>query len=146
MMAKTYKVSLGNRLINWVFRILTRFGLGASYRFILTVRGRKTGRLYSIPVDVMEYGGDQWLVAGYGVTNWVRNARAAGEVTLARGGRSQRFSVEEAEIQETVPVLRKYITEVPVTRPYFDARPDAPDQAIAAELARHPVLRLIPRT
>ena len=145
-MAKTYKVGLGNRLINLVFRIMTRFGVGASYRFILTVRGRKTGRLYSIPVDIMEYGGDKWLVAGYGVTNWVHNVRASGEVTLARGGRSQRFSSEEGEIKGAVPVLRKYITEVPVTRPYFDARPDAPDEAIAAELVRHPVFRLIPRS
>jgi deazaflavin-dependent oxidoreductase (nitroreductase family) len=125
---------------------MTRFGLGASYRFILTVRGRKTGRLYSIPVDVMEYGGDEWLVAAYGVTNWVHNVRASGEVTLTRGGRSQRFSTEEAETREAVPVLRKYITEFPVTRPYFDARPDAPDEALASELPKHPVFRLIPRT
>src|ERR671936_2992639 len=107
MMAKAYTVGVGTRLINWVFHIMTRFGLGASYRFILTVRGRKTGRLYSIPVDVMEYGGDAWLVAGYGVTNWVHNVRASGDVTLARGGRSHKFSAEEAETREAVPVLRK---------------------------------------
>ena len=40
-------------------------------------------------------------------------------------------------------MLRMYIKEVPVTRPYFDARPDAADEAIAGELARHPVFRLI---
>ena len=145
-MAKAYTVGLGTRLINWVFHIMTRFGFGASYRFILTVRGRKTGRLYSIPVDVMEYGGDEWLVAAYGVTNWVHNVRASDDVTLTRGGRSQKFSAEEAETREAVPVLRKYITEVPITRPYFDARPDAPDEAIASELPKHPVFRLIPRT
>jgi hypothetical protein len=32
--------------------------------------------------------------------------------------------------------------EVPVTRGYFDAHPDDPDDAIAAELPRHPVLKL----
>jgi len=72
----------------------------------------------------------------------VRNARAAGEVTLSRGGRSEQFSVHDVERNEAVPVLRKYMAEVRVTRRYFDATPDASDEAVAAELVRHPVLRL----
>jgi hypothetical protein len=51
--AKTYRRHLGTRLINWWFRTLTKLGLGASYRHILTVPGRKTGQLHSTPVDVM---------------------------------------------------------------------------------------------
>ena len=47
--AKTYRRHLGTRLINWWFRTLTNLGLGASYRHILTVRGRKTGRPHSTP-------------------------------------------------------------------------------------------------
>lgn len=143
-MAKTYRATRGARLINGVFRVMTRLGLGASYRHILTVRGRRTGRRYSIPVDVMEWGGHRWLVAPYGVVNWVHNVRAAGDVTLTRGRRSQRFSVQEADAQEAIPVLRKYLREVPVTRPYFDATPDAPAEAIASELPKHPVFRLVP--
>jgi hypothetical protein len=53
-MAKTYRLSPGARLINSLFRALTRLGLGASYRHILTVPGRKTGRVYSTPVDIIE--------------------------------------------------------------------------------------------
>jgi deazaflavin-dependent oxidoreductase (nitroreductase family) len=84
--AKTYTVGFGSRAINGVFTIMTMLGLGASYRFMLAVRGRKTGRAYSVPVDVMEVDGDTYLVAGYGVTNWVHNVRAVGEVTLSRRG------------------------------------------------------------
>jgi deazaflavin-dependent oxidoreductase (nitroreductase family) len=144
-MAKTYRFGSGTRLVNWLFRLMTRVGLGASYRHILTVRGRKTGRLYSIPVDVVELGGQKWLVAPYGPVNWVHNARASGEVTLTRGSRSERFKVKEAGAPEAVPVLRKYLAEVPVTRPYLDAGPDSPDEAIAAELPEHPVFRLVPQ-
>jgi deazaflavin-dependent oxidoreductase (nitroreductase family) len=143
-MAKAYRVSRGTRLINSLFRALTRLGLGASYRHILTAPGRKTGRLYSTPVDIIELDDQRWLVAGYGPANWVRNVRAAGEVTLSRGRQSHRFNVEEAESPAAVPVLRKYMTEVRVTRPYFDAAPDSPDEDVAAELPRHPVFRLIP--
>lgn len=145
-MAKTYRFGLGPRVINWLFRVMTRLALGASYRHILTVRGRKTGRLYSIPVDVVESGGHKWLVAPYGAGNWVKNVRVSGEVTLSRGNRTERFEAQEAGPAEAVPVIRKYLAEVPVTRPYFDAGPDSPDEAIAGELPKHPVFRLVPRS
>lgn len=127
-----------------MFRALTRLGLGASYRYILTVRGRKTGRLYSTPVDVIDVGGQKWLVAAYGLVNWVHNVRASGAVTLTRRSRAESFKVEEVYTPDAVLVLRKYLTAVPVTRPYFDAAPDSPDEVIATELPRHPVFRLIP--
>jgi deazaflavin-dependent oxidoreductase (nitroreductase family) len=143
-MAKTYRLSWGRRLINSLFRALTRIGLGASYRHILTVPGRKTGRLYSTPIDIIELDHQRWLIAGYGPANWVRNVRAAGEVTLSRGRQSHRFGVEEADGPAAVSALRKYMTEIRVTRPYFDAAPDSPEEDVAAELPRHPAFRLIP--
>jgi deazaflavin-dependent oxidoreductase (nitroreductase family) len=145
-MAKTYTVGAWTRVINWTFRHMTELGIGASYRHILTVPGRKTGRIHSTPVDAIEHGGTRWIVAGYGPSNWVHNARMAGEVTLSRGGHSEKFAVEEVEPVEAVPVLRKYMSEIRVTRRFFDATPDSSDDAIAAELSRHPVLRLRPRT
>jgi deazaflavin-dependent oxidoreductase (nitroreductase family) len=143
-MAKNYRLNAGTRLVNWTFRQLTRLGLGAHYRHILTVKGRRTGQLHSTPVDVIEHGNRRWLVAGYGPANWVLNARAAQEVTLCRGGRSKKFTVEDPDPTEAVPVLRQYIRQIRPTRAYFDAKPDGPDDVIAAELPRHPVLRLRP--
>jgi deazaflavin-dependent oxidoreductase (nitroreductase family) len=145
-MAKTYGRHLGTRLINWWFRTLTKLGLGARYRQILTVPGRKTGRPHSTPVDVIEVGGDRWLVAGYGPANWVLNTRAHGEITLSRGGHSETYKVEEVGAEDAIPVLRKYIAEIRVTRPYFDATPNSSEEAVAAELSRHAVFRLIPST
>jgi hypothetical protein len=142
-MAKTYRRSRSTRLINSLFQALTRLGLGASYRHILTVPGRKTGRLYSTPVDIIEVDGWRWLVAGYGPANWVRDVRAAGVAMLSRGRRSEQFEVEEADVSAAVPVLRKYMAEIRVTRAYFDATPNSADETIAAELPRHAVFRLI---
>ncbi len=141
-MAKAYRVNPGTKAVNQLFRRLTELGLGASYRHILTVRGRKTGILRSTPVDVMDVDGRRWLVAGYGPVNWVENARAAGEVTLRRGRSSKRYAVADADAKDAVPVLRQYMSEVRVTRNYFDANPKSSDDAIAAELARHPLLAL----
>jgi deazaflavin-dependent oxidoreductase (nitroreductase family) len=144
-MAKTYRLGRGTRLVNTLFQTMTRLGLGASYRHILMVPGRKTGRLYSTPVDIIQVSGERWLVAGYGPSGWVRNARAAGEVTLSRGRDSRRFEIEETDAPTAVPVLRTYMTEIRVTRAYFDAAPDSPDEEVAAELRRHPVFRLVSR-
>jgi deazaflavin-dependent oxidoreductase (nitroreductase family) len=138
-MARTYRLSPGTRAVNWVFAAMTRAGVGASGRHILTVRGRVTGRLRSTPVDVIEAAGYRWLVAGYGPSDWTHNVRAAGEVTLCRGRISRRYTVTEPGPADAVPVLRRYITQIRVTRPYFDAAPDSPDDAIKAELSRHPV-------
>lgn len=143
-MTKARDSGAGVRMVDGAFRLLTRLGLGASYRHLLSVRGRRTGRIYTTPVDVMELEGRRWLVAAYGPGNWVRNARAAGEVTLSRGRRSQTYRVVEPEPAEALPVLRRYLTEVRVVRPYFDARADSPDDALLAELPRHPVFALIP--
>jgi deazaflavin-dependent oxidoreductase (nitroreductase family) len=143
-MARAYRVTPGTRFINKVFALMTRAGMGASYRYILTVRGRKTGRMYSTPVDVVDVAGHQWLVSAYGTKGWPLNARKAGEVTLRRGRNSQRYTVTEPEPADAVPVLRRYMTQIRVTRPYFDAAPDAPDDAIEAELPGHPVFRLTP--
>ncbi len=141
-MARTYRVNKAERAINAMFRLFTRLGLGAKYRHILTVRGRKSGKLYSTPVDVMESGGRRFLVAGYGVVNWVRNARAAGEVSLSRRGRTEQVRVSELSAEASAPVLRQYISEVRVTRPYFDVTLDSTDQEFAAEAPRHPVFEV----
>jgi hypothetical protein len=95
-------------------------------------------------VDVIEAGGDRWLVAGYGPANWVLNTRAHARVMLSRGRHTETYTIEEAEAAEAVPVLRKYLADIRVTRPYFDATQDSSDQALAAELPRHAVFRLIP--
>jgi hypothetical protein len=65
-------------------------------------------------------------------------------VTLRRGRRSRRYTVTEPGPSEAVPALRRYMTQIRVTQPYFDAAPDCPDDAIKAELPRHPVFQLTP--
>jgi hypothetical protein len=52
--------------------------------------------------------------------------------------------VTEPAAADAVPVLRRYMAQIHVTRPYFDAAPDSPDDAIKAELPRHPVFQLTP--
>jgi methylthioribose-1-phosphate isomerase len=40
---------------------------------------------------------------------------------------------------DAAPVLKQYVTDVPITRPFFDVTPEAPVEAFIAEAHRHPV-------
>jgi deazaflavin-dependent oxidoreductase (nitroreductase family) len=142
MMVATYRLSGWRRLLNALVRTLLRVGLGPRHTYLLTVRGRRSGTPYSTPVMLVEEGVHRWLVAPYGEVSWVRNARAAGQVMLSRGRRSETVTVVELEPAEAAPVLKQYITDVPITRPFFDATPDSPLEAFVAEAPRHPVFRI----
>jgi deazaflavin-dependent oxidoreductase (nitroreductase family) len=127
-------------------RGLLRWGLAPPQTYLLTVPGRRSGRPQTTPVTLVEVGQERWLVAPYGEVGWVRNARAAGWVTLTRGLRVEMMAIRELEPIEAAPVLKRYIARVPITRPFFDVTPGSDLGAFEAEAARHPVFQLVPRT
>jgi deazaflavin-dependent oxidoreductase (nitroreductase family) len=141
-MASVYRLTPSRRAVNRLVRLLLKLGLMPGPTYLLTVPGRRTGRPLSTPVTLVEDGNTRWLVAPYGDVAWVRNARAAGQITLSRGKRSETLPIRELPSTEAAPVLQRYITRVPITRPYFDAKPDSPLAAFIAEAPRHPVFQL----
>ena len=141
---KPYRKSYWRRALNLIVRPLARLGLTGPRTHLLTVPGRKSGRLWSTPVSIVEEDGCRWLVAPYGDRNWVKNARAAGWVQLQRGRRRERLEVQELSAQDAVPVLREYYRLGRVTRPFFGVSLTSPDEAWLAEAPRHPVFRLTP--
>ena len=138
-MPKPYQVNATVRFVNRIMAQLLRWGVSMPHYSLLTVRGRASGKSYTLPVVLMEAEGQRWIVSPYGEVNWVKNARAAGEVTLFRAGKSETVCLRELNPQESAPVLKKYIAEVPITRPYFDVAFDAPLEAFVAEAPHHPV-------
>ena len=145
-MAKQYQVNSMVRLANRMMIRLNQWGIAAPNSYVLTVRGRKTGKTYSVPVLLVEDNRQRWLVAPYGEVSWVRNARVAGEVTLSRKGQAEILKIREVNPQESAPILKQYITREKIVRPYFDVVPDASLEAFAAEAPRHPVFQLLTRT
>lgn len=119
-------------------------GIGPSQRYLLTVPGRKTGAPHTTPVSLVIDGPARYLVAPYGEVGWVRNARSARLVTLARGGRSDQFTLTALDPAQGGPVLSRYVKLEPITRPYFNVPPGATEDAFEAEVPTHPVFRLTP--
>jgi len=128
--------------VNAIMSPLTRVGLAGRHAYLLTVRGRNTGKAYSTPVILVE-NGERWLVAPYGEVGWVRNARAAGRVEISRAGRSEALLIEEVAPEQAAPVLKQYLKSAPVVRPFFDVKPDSAIEEFVTEAPRHPVFRLI---
>ncbi|HLC05322.1 MAG TPA: nitroreductase/quinone reductase family protein [Anaerolineales bacterium] len=142
-MAKTFRISTARRLEGRLMNLFIRRGLAPPTMHVLSVRGRKTGLIRSNPIDHVLLGDDMWLVAPYREVQWVRNARAAGQVALSRGGRSESVRIVEASPAETAPVLRASIARDKYPRPYIDVGPDSPVEAFIAEAPRHPVFRVL---
>jgi deazaflavin-dependent oxidoreductase (nitroreductase family) len=142
-MVKTYHVNFADRMENALITTLLRAGVKMGTTSLLTVRGRKSGQPHTVPVVLVEQDGERWLVAPYGVVQWVRNIRAAGTATLTRGRRSETISVTELPAQEAAPILKEYLLHVSGgVRSYFDARKDAPLEAFEREASRHPVFQI----
>ena len=143
MVAK-YRLTIPRRVINLLMMALLRLGLAPRRYYRLTVRGRKSGRLYSTPVFIIEEDGQRWLVAPYGERSWVKNARAAGQVVLRRGRRSETIAIrEELDPAQSAPVLKRYIAEVPITRKFFGVTHQSPLEDFIAEAPRHTVFLIV---
>ncbi|PYN92589.1 MAG: hypothetical protein DMD89_27170 [Candidatus Rokuibacteriota bacterium] len=133
------------QFLNVAVRIGVRTGVAPQRFHLLTVRGRKSGRPRSTPIIVLRHGGKHWLVAPYGEREWVKNARAAGRVTLSRALHQETLTVEEVGPLDAAPVLKQYLGETPITRPFFKVSSDAPLAEFVREAPQHPVFRLGPR-
>ncbi|HUH96173.1 MAG TPA: nitroreductase family deazaflavin-dependent oxidoreductase [Anaerolineales bacterium] len=143
-MAVTFKVDTARRLADSVTKSFLALHLAPKGYYLLTTVGRKSGMPRSNPVTLIEEESQHWLVSPYGKVSWVYNAKASGKVTLTRNGKSETVAIRECSAVEAASVLRKYVINVPITRPYFDVGVDSSEDAYIAEAPKHPVFELLP--
>jgi deazaflavin-dependent oxidoreductase (nitroreductase family) len=134
----------GARILNDVIAGLTRLGISVWGSRVLAVRGRRSGAWRTVPVNLLVVDGERFLVAPRGVTQWVRNLRAAGGGELRVGRRVEAFTVDELGDDAKPAVLREYLRrwafEVGVFFDGVDA--SSPDEALRAVAAGYPVFRI----
>ena len=137
--------SLPERLFNRLFGIMIGLGLGLGHNYLLEVRGRKSGRAYSAPIDLLELNSRRYLVAPRGETNWVRNARAAGRVLLRKRGYREEFSIREVAAEQRLALLKAYLDRfAPTVQRYFPIPRGSPASAFPPIAQRYPVFELVP--
>jgi deazaflavin-dependent oxidoreductase (nitroreductase family) len=132
------------KIFNRVFGFLVGIGGGFSYNYLLEVRGRKSGKLFSTPVNLLELKGKRFLVAPRGRTQWVRNAEAAGEITLKKGRTRLRFRLRELSDAEKPEILKAYLdTFKREVQTYFPVPAGSPAEAFSGLLAGYPAFELL---
>lgn len=137
-------VNVLNRLVTW----LTRRGISVWGSRVLAVRGRKSGQWRTTPVNLLTYGGGQYLVAPRGHVQWTHNMRAAGGGELHLGRHVEEFTATEVPDDDKAPVLRAYLkrwkAEVGV---FFDGvGPGSSDAELRRIAPDHPVFRITVRS
>jgi deazaflavin-dependent oxidoreductase (nitroreductase family) len=132
------------RMFNRAYGFVVGLGLGFSYNYLLKVRGRKSGKIYSTPIDLLELNGKRFLVAPRGRTQWVRNAETAGEVTLKKGRSEQRFRLRPLADGEKTEVLKAYLDRFKrEVQRYFPVSAGSPAEAFRDLLQDYPAFELI---
>jgi hypothetical protein len=134
-----------DRIFGHILVSLIRIGLVRGHFYVLEVRGRQSGRTISLPVDPIDLDGRQHLVCARGNANWVRNARAAGEVTLVRALRRRRYAVRELAPGMRPPVLKAYLDRyASEVQRFFPIPKGSPVEAFVDLVPRYPVFELQP--
>ena len=131
------------RAFNRFFGFLVGLGFGLKHNYLLEVRGRKSGKLYSTPIDLLEIGGRRFLVAPRGRTQWVRNAEAAEEVALKKGSFRQSFRLRAIPDSDKPPYLKAYLDSFKTTvQRYFPVPAGSGAQAFVSVAENYPVFEL----
>jgi deazaflavin-dependent oxidoreductase (nitroreductase family) len=130
------------RSFNRVFGILVGLGVGLHHNYLLQVRGRKSGRIYSTPINLLEIGSKLYLVCPRGRAQWVRNVEASAHVTLKRR-RGQEFAVSPIPDEEKPAILKEYLERFKTTvQRYFPVSAGSPPAAFAPHASDYPVFEL----
>jgi deazaflavin-dependent oxidoreductase (nitroreductase family) len=134
------------KLFNRTFGYLVGLGVGPAHIYVLEVRGRKSGKIFSTPVDLLEMNGKRYLVAPRGRTQWVRNAEAAGEITLKKGSKRQKYGLRPLSDVEKLPVLKAYLDSFKKeVQRYFPILAGSPPEAFAEVASSYPAFELLAR-
>lgn len=97
------------RLFNDLFRRLAEAGVSIQGSTALRVRGRSTGELRGVVVNLLTVDGRDYVVSPRGNTQWARNVRVAGEVEVGPARRGSRRKVVEIADDDKPALLAPYI-------------------------------------
>jgi hypothetical protein len=137
-----------------ITRRLLGFGVPMGPNSVVTMRGRLSGRLHSVPLAVFGFRDRRFLIGTFGETNWVRNLRAAGVAEIQVAGRPPEH-VRAVELRKPEAekffhtTLVTYLGQLPLLWRLMSRifiRVAAPELIADPQLAaaRHPVFELKP--
>jgi hypothetical protein len=133
------------RSFNEVIRWLAEAGISIAGTRALRIRGRKTGALRTVVVNLLTVDGRDYLVSPRGNTQWARNARAAGVVETGPRWRRRQTRIVEVPDADKPALLTRYLD-----RWYWEVKghvggltPDSTPEQVRAAAPSIPVFELV---
>lgn len=133
------------RIVNQVFRWLAEAGVSIAGTRALRVRGRTSGELRTVVINLLTVDGRDYVVSPRGNTQWARNARAAGEVETGPRWRRRRVRVIEVADGDKPNLLERYLD-----RWFWEVKghtggltPDSSTEELRAAASSIPVFELV---
>ncbi|MFB1298400.1 nitroreductase/quinone reductase family protein [Mycobacterium sp. pW049] len=99
----------GARVFNDAIRRLAEVGISIQGSTAVRVRGRTSGRLRGVVVNLLTVDGRRYLVSPRGDTQWARNARAAGWVEVGPRRRSRSHPIVEVSDEAKPDLFKPYL-------------------------------------
>jgi|SRR6516164_8752065 deazaflavin-dependent oxidoreductase (nitroreductase family) len=144
-----YRGARPNRVASIVNRCTAAvyaLGIAPNYLVTLDVVGRRSGRVFSLPLVMAVVENERYLVSMLGEeVEWVRNVRAAGGNVTLRHGRHEQVRLEEVAADQRAPILKAYLKRAPSARPHLPIHRDAPLSDFERVSSRFPVFRVVPK-
>lgn len=124
-----------NPLMIWLLRSPLHGVISKSF-MLVTYTGRKSGRVYTIPVNYVQ-NGPVLTVTSYRQRTWWRNLRDGVPLSVRLGGREFQATGEVIEDDEgVVAALTAYLQNTPGSAKYFQVELDAAGRPEAADIVR----------
>ena len=135
----------------WIAQFLNRswatvvsLGLGGDMYVTLEMRGRKSGKLVSLPLVVGVVDGQRYLVSMLGDdVNWVKNVRAANGKVVLKHGRREQVQLEEVPVDQRAAIIKAYVQRATGARPHIAVDKDAPLAEFEKIAADYPVFKVV---
>lgn len=131
----------GNELIRW----LAEAGISLAGSRALRVRGRTTGKVRGVVINLLSVDGRDYVVSPRGNTQWARNARAAGAVEMGPKWRSREVRIAEVADDAKPQLLKRYLD-----RWYWEVKghvggltPESTDDEMRAAASSIPIFELL---
>src|SRR5688572_9792718 len=135
--------SLLDRIVNRAFGFMVKLGFGLSHNFLQEIRGRKSGRIYSTPVNVLEHNGKRYIVAPRGDTQWVRNVAVNQNATLVKGAKREDIRSRAIAAEAKPEILKAYLDQYKLTvQRYFPIPAGSSAKEFEPLVLRYPVFEI----
>jgi deazaflavin-dependent oxidoreductase (nitroreductase family) len=133
-----------NKIVNPFIKLILRsplHGWMSAAVLLITYRGRKSGKEYTLPVQYVQDGNNVYIVPGYAEKKtWWRNLKGGADMQITLKGQTKPgrgiLLERDADAEEIAKTLRLYIQCFPPAAKMHNVRIEADGQPNANDLGK----------